>query len=135
MDSAFDPTAARSLFNIIAQVVPVFVLAAVAAPWAVRTPQHRRGALADLAILAIMLGAALLTETLALMGLYLRPGPTDLKVTCLCFAVTCLLATARILLAPIRAYAQAAAIPPHRVWAPFALLALLAAFTLLFTAY
>lgn len=102
-----------------AQIVPVLLLAAVAVPLRLdRGRADRPRALLDLVLTGLLVGAAGLTETVALFGVFRgRLLVSDARLlTGLLFLVAGL-ATVRVLAPLARQYADDTGVPESRVWA------------------
>lgn len=127
------PATSAQYASIVAQVVPVLLLAAVAVPLRIgdATPSRRR-AFGDVLLTGLLVGAAVITEFAALFGVW-QGGltPADMRLLTWLLSVTAALAVVRVVAPVARGYAQQAGIPPRRVAWILASVATLSAVVLL----
>lgn len=104
--------------TVIAQVIPVLLLAAVAVP--LRTTKGastRRGAFVDLVVTGSLTGAALIAEFAALFGVFHGGlSRADTRLLTWLLIVTALLATMRLIAPVASSYADQTGVPGGRVW-------------------
>jgi hypothetical protein len=101
-----------------AQLVPVFLLAAVVVP--LRLERGRADspkAMLDLLLTAVVVGTGALAETVALFGVHQGAlTRSDDHLLTVLLLLTGLLAMTRLLTPAVRAYAGGARVPEGRVW-------------------
>lgn len=103
---------------VVAQVVPVLLLAAVAVPLqSGDEPASRARAFGDVFLTALLVGAALIAEFAALFGV-VRGGLTaeDQRLLSWLLAITIVLGVIRLIAPVARGYAAQTGIPAARVW-------------------
>lgn len=103
---------------VVAQVVPVLLLAAVAVPLqSGDEPASRTRAFGDVLLTALLVGAALIAEFAALFGV-VHGGLTaeDRRLLSWLLVITIVLAVIRLVAPVARGYAAQTGIPSARVW-------------------
>jgi hypothetical protein len=109
---------AREFASLVAQIVPVLLLAAVVTPLRLGPSASDKGrALLDLCTTALLVGIAFVTEFGALFGVVAGGlSRHDLHLLERLLAFTALLALVRILTPLVRRFAAAGRISERRVW-------------------
>jgi hypothetical protein len=118
---------------VVAQVVPVLLLAAVAVPLRMGDAMPTRSrAFRDVLLIGLLMGAAVITEFAALFGVW-QGGltPADMGLLTWLVVVTAMLAVVRVVAPVARGYAEQSGIPAGRVTRILAAVAALSSVVLL----